>query len=121
MTGYRNDRLLHQPRPRPMSQLPSASKALISRESRGLQGAVSVPGDKSISHRALILGTLAEGRTEISGLLESDDILCTARALQNLGANIKKVDNTWTLIGTGLGGLTEPERDLDFGNSGTGA
>ncbi len=80
-----------------------------------------MPGDKSISHRALILGALAEGRTDITGLLESEDILCTARALQNLGAHVEKADGIWTVIGRGLGGLMSPERDLDFGNSGTGA
>ena len=80
-----------------------------------------MPGDKSISHRALILGALAEGRTEITGLLESEDILCTARALQNLGAHVEQGDGIWTVIGRGLGGLRSPYADLDFGNSGTGA
>jgi 3-phosphoshikimate 1-carboxyvinyltransferase len=104
-----------------MSQLLSAPKPLMSRKSGPLQGLISVPGDKSISHRALILGALAEGRTEISGLLESEDIRCTARALQNLGANIQKAGDICTVIGSGLGGLTQPKADLDFGNSGTGA
>ncbi len=65
-----------------MSQNPAATQPLMSRKSGALQGAVSVPGDKSISHRALLLGALAEGRTEITGLLELDDVLGTARALQ---------------------------------------
>jgi 3-phosphoshikimate 1-carboxyvinyltransferase len=93
----------------------------MSRKSGALQGAVSVPGDKSISHRALLLGALAEGRTEITGLLESDDVLGTARALQNLGARIEKINGAWIVTGRGLGGLTTPKADLDFGNSGTGA
>jgi 3-phosphoshikimate 1-carboxyvinyltransferase len=93
----------------------------MSRKSGPLQGAVPVPGDKSISHRALILGALAEGRTQITGLLESEDILCTARALQALGAPIEKTGGVWTVIGRGLGGLISPDAPLDFGNSGTGA
>ncbi len=80
-----------------------------------------MPGDKSISHRALILGALAEGRTTITGLLELEDILCTARALQALGAHVEKSGGVWTVIGRGLGGLTSPKCGLDFGNSGTGA
>lgn len=104
-----------------MSQLPSAPRPLTAGKSRALQGTVSVPGDKSISHRALILGALAEGRTDIAGLLESEDILCTARALQQLGADIRKEGIGWTVIGSGLGGLIEPASALDFGNSGTGA
>jgi 3-phosphoshikimate 1-carboxyvinyltransferase len=104
-----------------MSQHAAAAKPLMSRNSSALQGAVSVPGDKSISHRALIFGALAEGRTEIAGLLESEDILCTARALQALGAHVEKKDGVWNVIGRGLGGLTSPAGDLDFGNSGTGA
>jgi 3-phosphoshikimate 1-carboxyvinyltransferase len=104
-----------------MSQVLAAPKPVMSRKSGALQGTISVPGDKSISHRALILGALAEGRTEITGLLESGDILCTAHALQNLGANIEKSGGIWTVIGSGLGGLLAPESSLDFGNSGTGA
>ncbi len=104
-----------------MSQFPSTPKPLMSRKSGALQGRVSVPGDKSISHRSLILGALAEGRTAITGLLQSEDILCTARALQQLGANVEKMGGTWSVTGSGLGGLTEPEDALDFGNSGTGA
>jgi 3-phosphoshikimate 1-carboxyvinyltransferase len=105
----------------PMSQLPPIPKPLTSRKAGALQGTVQVPGDKSISHRALILGALAEGRTEISGLLESEDILCTARALQALGAGVEKRDGDWIVTGAGLGGLIEPAAPLDFGNSGTGA
>ena len=105
----------------PMPQLTTAPKPLMSRKSGALQGTISVPGDKSISHRALILGALAQGRTEIGGLLESEDILCTAKALQQLGADVAKAGDTWTVTGSGLGGLTQPDSPLDFGNSGTGA
>jgi 3-phosphoshikimate 1-carboxyvinyltransferase len=104
-----------------MSQLPSTPKPLMSRKSGALQGTISVPGDKSISHRALILGAIAEGHTEITGLLEAEDILCTVRALQSLGANVRRIGGSWTVIGAGLGGLIQPELALDFGNSGTGA
>jgi 3-phosphoshikimate 1-carboxyvinyltransferase len=104
-----------------MSELPSNPKPLTSRKAGALKGAVFVPGDKSISHRALILGALAEGRTEISGLLESEDILSTAHALKGLGADIRKEGANWIAAGVGLGGLIEPAAPLDFGNSGTGA
>ncbi len=79
-----------------------------------------VPGDKSISHRALMFGALATGRTRITGLLEGEDILATARALQALGCPIAKVGETWEVLGRGVGGLTEPAGDLYFGNAGTG-
>jgi 3-phosphoshikimate 1-carboxyvinyltransferase len=104
-----------------MSQVPATPKPLMSRKSGALQGEVSVAGDKSISHRALILGALAEGRTQISGLLESGDILRTADALKALGADVQKIGNGWLVTGSGLGGLIQPENALDFGNSGTGA
>ncbi len=81
-----------------------------------------VPGDKSISHRALILGALAAGRTTVSGMLEGDDILATAGALRALGAQIERgKDGRWLVDGPGLGALREPASVLDLGNSGTGA
>ena len=81
-----------------------------------------VPGDKSISHRALILGALAAGRTAVSGMLEGDDILATAGALRALGAQIERgKDGRWLVDGPGLGALREPASVLDLGNSGTGA
>jgi 3-phosphoshikimate 1-carboxyvinyltransferase len=87
-----------------------------------LSGRLRVPGDKSVSHRALILGSLAIGRTRITGLLEGDDVLCTARAMAALGAGIgRDGDGGWRVDGIGLGGLNEPEDLLDLGNSGTGA
>src|SRR5215472_11787192 len=82
-----------------------------------LSGTVRVPGDKSISHRALMLGALAIGRTEISGLLEGDDVLATAAALNALGASvIRSEDDRWTVDGIGVGALAEPEDLLDLGD-----
>jgi 3-phosphoshikimate 1-carboxyvinyltransferase len=81
-----------------------------------------VPGDKSISHRALMLGALAVGETRIEGLLESEDVLSTANALRAMGSTIERGnDGIWTVHGAGLGALLEPEGPLDMGNSGTSA
>ncbi len=89
--------------------------------SEGLSGTVTVPGDKSISHRALILGTLAAGQTRIEGLLESEDIMATAGAMRALGASVEQsADGAWIVHGPGAGALDEPASELDFGNSGTG-
>ena len=79
-----------------------------------------MPGDKSISHRSLMFGALATGRTRISGLLEGEDVLNTAKALQALGCPIRKAGATWEVLGRGVGGLVAPEGDIDYGNSGTG-
>jgi 3-phosphoshikimate 1-carboxyvinyltransferase len=87
-----------------------------------LTGAIQVPGDKSISHRALMLGALAIGTTEIAGLLEGEDVLATAAAMNALGASVTSGgDGRWTVDGIGVGGLAEPEAVLDLGNSGTSA
>ncbi len=87
-----------------------------------LAGTIQVPGDKSISHRALMLGALAVGRTEITGLLEGEDVLATAGALNALGAYAAPDgDGKWVVGGVGVGGLAEPENLLDLGNSGTSA
>jgi 3-phosphoshikimate 1-carboxyvinyltransferase len=87
-----------------------------------LAGRVRVPGDKSISHRALMLAALAVGRTEITGLLEGEDVLATARAVAALGARTERTGaGRWTVDGVGIGGLCEPEDVLDLGNSGTSA
>jgi 3-phosphoshikimate 1-carboxyvinyltransferase len=95
---------------------------LISKPKGGLRGRLRVPGDKSISHRALLLGAVAVGRTAIRGLLESDDVLRTAGALGALGAEISRTDDgLWLVDGVGVGGLAEPDRVLDLGNSATGA
>ncbi|MGA7326541.1 MAG: 3-phosphoshikimate 1-carboxyvinyltransferase [Rhodomicrobium sp.] len=104
-----------------MSQLHSAPKPLRSLRPGALQGTVSVPGDKSISHRSLILGALAEGHTVITGLLESEDVVHTAKCLLKLGVQLEKRDEAWFVIGSGLGGLLQPDGALDFGNSGTAA
>lgn len=96
--------------------------ALISRRARTLAGKGSVPGDKSISHRALIVGSVAVGETRITGLLEADDVLRTVDALRALGARIDRdADGVWRVFGRGVGGLAEPASVLDMGNSGTGA
>jgi 3-phosphoshikimate 1-carboxyvinyltransferase len=86
----------------------------------GLGGAVTVPGDKSISHRALMLGALAVGETRIEGLLEGEDVLATARAMRAMGADIIRGDDgVWHVHGVGVGGLMQPTQALDMGNSGT--
>ena len=87
-----------------------------------LKGRLRVPGDKSISHRALILGLLAIGETRIEGLLEGDDVLRTAEACRALGAGVtREGSGSWRVRGAGIGGLTEPPAILDFGNAGTGS
>ena len=86
-----------------------------------LDGTVRVPGDKSISHRSLIFGALATGKTVITGLLEAEDVVNTAKAVTALGAPAEKLDDgTWVVTGRGVGGLEQPDGPLDFGNSGTG-
>ncbi|MGA7546498.1 MAG: 3-phosphoshikimate 1-carboxyvinyltransferase, partial [Methyloceanibacter sp.] len=94
---------------------------LTATPSRGLSGRIRVPGDKSISHRALILGALATRTTRITGLLEADDVLATARAVDALGAEIAREGDTFAVKGRGVGGLRAPAQALDFGNSGTGS
>jgi 3-phosphoshikimate 1-carboxyvinyltransferase len=94
---------------------------LESRSSGALVGTVRVPGDKSISHRALILGALAVGVSRISGLLEGEDVLNTAKSMQALGATVARTgDFAWAVQGVGVAGFKEPADPLDFGNSGTG-
>lgn len=94
---------------------------LQARQAALLKGELRVPGDKSLSHRALMLGGVAAGITKISGLLEGEDVLHTAAAMERLGADITKTSNgSWTVRGTG-GKLKACQEVLDFGNSGTGA
>lgn len=98
------------------------TKTLRSQQTGSLSGAARVPGDKSISHRALMLGALAVGESVVGGLLEGDDVLHTAACLRALGAEITRHDDgSWHLFGRGVGGLVEPADLLDMGNSGTGA
>jgi len=94
---------------------------LEARKCGPLTGRVRVPGDKSISHRALILGALAVGETHISGLLEGEDVLNTAKSMRALGAKVERTgDFAWKVEGVGVGGYAQPDAPLDFGNSGTG-
>ena len=95
-------------------------KAVISCKASALSGNITVPGDKSVSHRALILGSIAVGETHVEGLLEGEDVLAAAAAMRALGAQINRDDaGQWTVIGCGVGGLHEPDQILDMGNSGT--
>ncbi len=101
--------------PRPMS---------AAAPGRPLAGRLAVPGDKSISHRALLFGALAVGTTAIEGLLEGEDVLRTAAAMRALGAEVERLGEgggRWRVAGRGVGGLVEPEDVLDMGNSGTAA
>ena len=99
-----------------------SAKPLKSRRSGALRGTATVPGDKSVSHRALILGALSVGETRITGLLEADDVLNTANAMRQFGARlVRHGGGEWSVWGMGVGGWSEPGNVLDFGNSGTGS
>ncbi len=94
---------------------------MTSRKSGPLTGIANVPGDKSISHRSLILGALSVGETHITGLLEGEDVIDTAKAMRAFGAEVTNHGNSiWTVNGVGVGGLAEPSQVIDCGNSGTG-
>lgn len=94
---------------------------LAARRSGPLKGRVRVPGDKSMSHRALILGAMAVGETAITGLLEGEDVINTSKAMQALGAQVERTGpGAWRLNGVGVAGFAQPAKPLDFGNSGTG-
>jgi 3-phosphoshikimate 1-carboxyvinyltransferase len=104
------------------SQPRENAQPLSARKSPPLKGVAQVPGDKSISQRALILGALAEGETRITGLLESGDVHSTAGALRGLGATLTaRGAGRWQVTGTGVGNWKSPAQPLDFGNSGTGS
>jgi len=95
---------------------------LRSRPTGALSGVARVPGDKSVSHRSLMLGAVAVGETVIEGLLEGEDVLRTAEAMRRLGASaLRRADGRWHVQGRGIGGLQEPGDVLDLGNAGTGA
>lgn len=102
------------------SQPPSIAQPMAASRAGPLTGRVRVPGDKSISHRALIFAALASGVSRISGLLEAADVMNTAKAVAALGASVEKVAGEWCVTGCGVGGLQEAKAPLDFGNSGTG-
>ena len=94
---------------------------MIAHRSSGLTGTAQVPGDKSISHRSLILGAMAVGETVVTGLLEGQDVLDTAKAMRAFGAEVTRdEDGTWHIHGVGVGGFAEPDQVIDCGNSGTG-
>jgi 3-phosphoshikimate 1-carboxyvinyltransferase len=99
----------------------TVSTPLTARRGGPLQGRIRVPGDKSISHRALILGALTVGESTISGLLEGEDVLHTAEAMRALGAQLERTpEGVWRIHGVGVAGFAQPAGPLDFGNSGTG-
>ncbi|MFQ6776904.1 3-phosphoshikimate 1-carboxyvinyltransferase [Cereibacter sphaeroides] len=97
------------------------AQPMTARRSGPLKGRAEIPGDKSISHRALILGAMAVGETQITGLLEGQDVLDTAKAMRAFGAEvIQHGPGAWSVHGVGVGGFTEPAEVIDCGNSGTG-
>jgi 3-phosphoshikimate 1-carboxyvinyltransferase len=99
----------------------SAASPLTASRGGPIAGRVRVPGDKSISHRALILAAMTVGESTVSGLLEGEDVLKTAQAMRDLGAQLTRgEDGVWRIRGAGVGGFAEPTAPLDFGNSGTG-
>ena len=105
-----------------MDAAPATAPLTSRRPDRGLSGTIRVPGDKSISHRALMFGATAMGETRISGLLEGEDVRRTAAAMRVLGAEVMRdAPGQWRVVGRGVGGLVEPDDVLDMGNSGTGA
>ena len=104
---------------------PADLTPLTARRGAPLQGRIRVPGDKSISHRALILSALTVGESTISGLLEGEDVIHTADAMRALGAKVERTgeganNGIWRVHGVGVGGFAQPAGPLDFGNSGTG-
>ena len=100
----------------------SQTRPLTARRTGPLRGTAIVPGDKSISHRALILGALAVGETKVSGLLEAEDVLNTAKVMRQFGAQVTRdAPGAWRIWGRGVGGWDQPEAELNFGNSGTGS
>ncbi len=103
------------------AKLPTA-RPLTASASGPLRGRVKPPGDKSISHRAFLLGLLSVGETRVDGLLEGEDVLHTGRACEALGAKIERLGaGRWSIFGAGLGSLLAPREKLDFGNAGTGS
>ncbi|WP_274423592.1 3-phosphoshikimate 1-carboxyvinyltransferase [Chelativorans sp. YIM 93263] len=97
------------------------SRSALSSRSPGLSGRIRVPGDKSVSHRALMFGGISDGETRITGLLEGEDVLRTGDAMRAMGAKIRCDGEAWVVTGTGNGCLLEPAAPFDFGNAGTGS
>ena len=91
----------------------------IAKPATTLSGQLKIPGDKSISHRSIMLGSLSEGVTKVSGFLEGEDALSTLKAFQAMGVKIEREDDNVTIHGVGIHGLKKPEKPLDLGNSGT--
>lgn len=99
----------------------SEARPVEARPTGRLAGRIAVPGDKSISHRTLILGGLTVGETAVEGLLEGEDVIATADAMRAYGAEVTRLGTgSWRIHGCGVGGLGEPDRVLDMGNAGTG-
>lgn len=99
----------------------AAPEPMTAQTAASLKGSAHVPGDKSISHRALIFGAMCVGETRVTGLLEGEDVLDTAKAMRALGADLARNDDgTWVIHGVGVGGFREPDNVIDCGNSGTG-
>jgi 3-phosphoshikimate 1-carboxyvinyltransferase len=99
----------------------ATARPATARRSENLKGTVSIPGDKSISHRSFMFGGLASGITRITGLLEGEDVINTGKAMSAMGAKIEKNGAEWIIHGTGNGCLLQPQAPLDFGNAGTGS
>ncbi len=99
----------------------ASAMPLTARRSGPLRGTAEIPGDKSVSHRALILGALTVGETRVTGLLEGEDVLATARAMRAFGAEVTRTgEGAWSVHGVGVGGFAEPADVIDCGNAGTG-
>ena len=100
----------------------SPAQPMSAAKSPALSGRLRVPGDKSISHRSLLIGALTVGRTEIEGLLEGEDVIATAKAVRAMGASVsREAEGRWRVNGLGIGTLLPPREVLDFGNAGTGS
>ena len=107
------------PETRPMT-VHAALRPLVARRSGALSGNAAIPGDKSISHRSVLFGGVASGRTTVTGLLEGEDVLNSIKAVEAFGAKARKEGGAWIIDGVGNGCLLAPQGPLDFGNSGTG-
>ena len=93
--------------------------SFVASKSKNLEGSIKVPGDKSISHRSIMLGSIANGETRISGFLQGEDSLATLNAFKEMGVDIKRNGSNVIIKGVGMHGLKEPLKPLDLGNSGT--